>query len=71
MNIHVPEEIKIKYPQYEFRGKQREMNNRIVIEAYNPTTEVTFFYSFEEDFFGSPVKSLIINYKKQYDKRSI
>ena len=33
MNIHVPEEIRIKYPQYEFRGKQREMNNRIVIEA--------------------------------------
>jgi len=34
MNIHVPEEIKKKYPQYEFRGKQREINDRIVIEAY-------------------------------------
>ncbi len=52
MNIHAPEELKIKYPQYEFRGKQREINNRIVIEAYNPTTEQTFYYSFEEDFFG-------------------
>ena len=51
MNIHVPEELKIKYPQYEFRGKQREINDRIVIEAYNPVTEQTFFYSFEEDFF--------------------
>ncbi len=51
MNIHVPEDLKNKYPHMEFRGKQREMNNRIVIEAYNPTTEVTFFYSFEEDFF--------------------
>jgi hypothetical protein len=51
MNIHVPEEIKKKYPQYEFRGKQREINDRIVIEAYNPVTEQTFYYSFEEDFF--------------------
>ena len=51
MNIHAPEELKIKYPQYEFRGKQREINNRIVIEAYNPVTEQTFYYSFEEDFF--------------------
>jgi len=50
MNIHVPEEIKKKYAQYEFRGKQREINNRIVIEAYNPVTEQTFYYSFEEDF---------------------
>ena len=51
MNIHVSEELKKKYPQYEFRGKRREINNRIVIEAYNPVTEQTFYYSFEEDFF--------------------
>jgi len=51
MNIHVPEELKIKYPQYEFRGKRREINDRIVIEAYNPVTEQSFYYSFEEDFF--------------------
>ena len=51
MNIHAPEELKIKYPQYEFRGKKREINNRIVIEPYNPVTEQTFYYSFEEDFF--------------------
>ncbi len=63
MNIHAPEEIKIKYPQYEFRGKQREINNRIVIEAYNPTTEQTFFYSFEEDFFW--IAGQIPDYKLQ------
>lgn len=51
MNIHVPEELKKKYPQYEFRGKRRKINDRIVIEAYNPVTEQTFYYSFEEDFF--------------------
>ena len=51
MNIHVPEDLKNKYPQYEFRGKIRTINDRPVIEAYNPVTEDTFFYSFEEDFF--------------------
>lgn len=51
MNIHIPEEIRSKYPHMEFRGKQREINNRIVIEAYNHVTEQNFFYSFEEDFF--------------------
>jgi len=51
MNIHVPEEIKNKYPHMEFRGKIRTIKDRPVIEAYNPVTEDTFFYSFEEDFF--------------------
>jgi hypothetical protein len=35
----------------EFRGKQKQIKNRIVIEAFNPATNQTFFYSFEEDFF--------------------
>ena len=35
MNIHVPDEIKAKYPHMEFRGKQRQLNDRTVIEAYN------------------------------------
>ena len=35
----------------EFRGKQRTLNDRTVIEAYNHATEQNFFYSFEEDFF--------------------
>lgn len=51
MNIHVPVDIKNKYPHMEFRGKIRNINDRAVIEAYNPVTEDTFFYSFEEDFF--------------------
>ena len=51
MNIHVSEKIKTKYPHMEFRGKQKQIKNRIVIEAYNPATNQTFFYSFEEDFF--------------------
>jgi hypothetical protein len=38
----------------EFRGKQRQLNDRKVIEAYNPATNQTFFYSFDEDFFWFP-----------------
>ena len=51
MNIHVPEDLKNKYPHMEFRGKIRTIKDRPLIEAYNPVTEDTFFYSFEEDFF--------------------
>ncbi len=41
-------------PHMEFRGKQRQLNDRKVIEAYNPATNQTFFYSFDEDFFWFP-----------------
>ena len=51
MNIHIPEEIQLKYPHMEFRGKQRILKDRTVIEAINHTTDMRFFYSFEEDFF--------------------
>ena len=43
MNIHVPEEIKIKYPQYEFRGKKREINDRIVKIIQKITHPLDFF----------------------------
>ena len=51
MNVHVPEELKSKYPNMEFRGKQRILNGRTVIEAYNHAIGQSFFYSFEDDFF--------------------
>lgn len=51
MNVHVPKEIAEKYPHIEFRGKRRLIKNRTIIEAYNPATDLTFQYSFEEDFF--------------------
>ena len=35
----------------EFRGKQRTMKDRTVIEAINHATGMRFFYSFDEDFF--------------------
>ena len=51
MNIHVSDEVKNKYPHMEFRGKQRTINDRTVIEAYNHATNQNFYYSFDEDFF--------------------
>ncbi len=51
MNVHIPEDIRNKYPHMEFRGKQRIMKDRTVIEAINHTTGMNFYYSFDEDFF--------------------
>jgi hypothetical protein len=51
MNIHVSEEIKKKYPGMEFRGKPHERSGRIVIEAHMPSQDLSYWYSFEEDFF--------------------
>jgi hypothetical protein len=51
VNIHVPEEIKKKYPNMEFRGKPRQMKGRTLIEAVNHHIQITYYYSFEEDFF--------------------
>ena len=51
MNIHVPDHIKQKYPNFEFTGKQKEVKGRIVIDACNHTTDQSFQYSFDEDFF--------------------
>lgn len=51
MNVHIPEDIRNKYPHMEFRGKQRILKDRNVIEAINHTTGMKFYYSFEEDFF--------------------
>ncbi len=51
MNIHVPEEIRKKYPHIEFRGKLKRIKNRDVLVAFNPALNTTFHYSFQEDFF--------------------
>jgi hypothetical protein len=51
MIIHVPDNIKQKYPNFEFRGRQKEVKGRIVIDAFNRATDQSFQYSFDEDFF--------------------
>jgi hypothetical protein len=51
MNVHVSEEIRKKYPNMEFRGKPHERKGRLVIEARMDAQDLSFWYSFEEDFF--------------------
>jgi hypothetical protein len=51
MNIHVSQQIMDKYPNMEFRGKPIQIKNRTVIKAENHVTDMSFWYSFEEDFF--------------------
>ena len=51
MNVHVPKEIQEKYPNFEFRGQRKIYKDREVIKAYNDATELSYYYSFEEDFF--------------------
>ena len=51
MNVHVPKQISEKYPHIEFRGRVRKIKGRDVLVAFNPATNTTFHYSFQEDFF--------------------
>ena len=51
MNIHITDEIRNKYPNMEFVGKQHQREGRTVICVKNHTTNQSFLYSFEEDFF--------------------
>lgn len=51
MNSHVPIEIQNKYPNIVFLGKPKIISNKKIIRAKNPYTHMSFYYSFEEDFF--------------------
>lgn len=51
MNTHVPDNIRNKYPNMEFVGKPMIIKDRTVIKADNPSTDMKFWYSFDEDFF--------------------
>jgi hypothetical protein len=50
MNVHVPDDIRQKYSNFEFRGKPFNLKGRTLIEAINHATEIKHYYSFEEDF---------------------
>jgi hypothetical protein len=51
MNIHVPEDIKKRWPQYEFIGKPFTLSNgKTYIRVYSKFFKVTHFYCFEDDF---------------------
>jgi hypothetical protein len=51
MNIHVPEEIKQKWCNYEFLGKPIKLRDgKTYMRAYSKFFETTHFYCFEDDF---------------------
>lgn len=50
MNIHVTTEIQNKYKCLEFRGKPFNYKGRKMIRAKHITLDMTFFYSYSEDF---------------------
>lgn len=51
MNVNVPKEIQDKYPEFEFRGPRKMYKGREVIKARCSVTKLSYYYSFEEDFF--------------------
>jgi len=52
MNIHIPHELVVKYPTYEFRGKTFILSNgNHYIRAFHKTLQGVHYYCFEEDFF--------------------
>jgi hypothetical protein len=65
MNIHIPDELRLKYPNMEFVGKRKNRNGRTIIRARNHATGLNYYYSFEEDFFwsvNSKMSDKLINY---------
>jgi hypothetical protein len=51
MNIHVPEDIRKRWPNYEFTGKPFKLRDgKTYIRAYSKVFEVNHFYCYEDDF---------------------
>ena len=56
MNVHVPTNIRAKWPQYEFLGKPFKLRNgKTYMRAFSKFFQKTHFYCFEEDFFWHDV----------------
>ena len=52
MNIHVSDEIRKKWPGYEFKGLPFKLaDGKHYIRAYSKTFQTTHFYCFEDDWF--------------------
>lgn len=52
MNTHVSDELKKKWPNYEFVGKPiRLRDGKTYMRAHSKVFGCTHFYCFEEDFF--------------------
>jgi hypothetical protein len=52
MNIHVPDEIRKKWCNYEFVGKPFKLGDgKTYIRAFSETFNATHYYCFEDDWF--------------------
>lgn len=49
VNIHISNELRMKYPQYEFRGKSWERGGFTWIKVLYYPLNVTWFFCFEEE----------------------
>jgi hypothetical protein len=49
MNVHIPEKIKTKFKNWDFRGKPFFSKNRKWLKAKNKTFNKTWYYCFETD----------------------
>jgi hypothetical protein len=57
MNIHVPDNIKEKWPNYEFTGKPIKLRDgKTYMRAYSKCFEKTHLYCFEDDWFWHDVE---------------
>jgi hypothetical protein len=52
MNIHVPDQIRRKWPQYEFVGKPFKLSDgKTYIRAFFKVWYITHYYCFDDDWF--------------------
>lgn len=49
MNVHVPQEVRERFPDWDFRGKRFKRFGRTWIRAKSRTFYATWYYCFEED----------------------
>jgi hypothetical protein len=52
VNTHIPQELREKWPTYEFLGKPFNMRNgKRYMRAFHKVLEKTHFYEFDSDWF--------------------
>lgn len=49
MNIYVPNRVKEKFTDWEFRGKPFQRYGKMWLRAKSKTVYLTWYYSFDED----------------------
>jgi hypothetical protein len=59
MNIYVSDDVRHKWPGYEFKGRPFKLaDGKRYIRAYSKFYQVTHFYCFEDDWFWHDTNSI-------------